>query len=123
MNYLITGGYVIAGLINFAPVLGVLSNARVKALYAVEFANADFALLLRHRAVLLGIIGALLLAAAAAPALRTSAGLAGLASMVSYIVLMWMLGINNENLLRVMWADVFAVVVLAAAFALHLANQ
>lgn len=121
-NYLIAAGYLVAGLINLAPVVGSFSTLRLTQLYAIEIGNADLALLLRHRAVLLGIVGALLISAAFQPAWRGIAAIAGLLSMLSYIVLLQLSGTDNSQLQRVLGADVVAIALLLPAFALHAAS-
>jgi hypothetical protein len=79
--------YLIAAAGNLVPVVGALSAARLEALYGVPIADPSLAVLMRHRAVLLGIVGALLAAAAFRRALRPAAFAAGLASMVSFLAL------------------------------------
>ena len=55
--------FAIPGLINLYPLVGVLGAKQLESLYGVDVAAPDLALLLRHRAVLFGLLGALLLAA------------------------------------------------------------
>jgi len=62
--------FIAAGLINFVPAIGVLGAERLGALYGIEFAGADLLLLMRHRALLLGLVGALLIVSAIRPRLR-----------------------------------------------------
>jgi len=53
-----------AGLINFLPVTGALSGKRIQALYGVAVEDSNSEILMRHRAVLFGIVGALIIASA-----------------------------------------------------------
>ena len=107
-----------AGVLNLLPLIGVASAARVDALYGVEVRGADLAILMRHRAVLLAIVGGLLLTAAALPALRWTALIAGLASMGSFIALAGLEGGGNALLRRVVLADWIGCAALVVAGAL-----
>jgi hypothetical protein len=59
-----------AGLINFLPVTGALSGKRIQALYGVAVEDSNSEILMRHRAVLFGIVGALIIASAFGGLLR-----------------------------------------------------
>lgn len=118
MSTLISSLYFIVGLINFAPIAGVLSASRLESLYGLAILDADLILLMRHRAVLLGIVGCLLFYATFVPSARPIAAAAGFASMISYLVLIWMSEAPNFALVRVMWVDVAAIALLALACAL-----
>lgn len=114
----ITGLFLIAGLINFVPLAGVMGNSLLVSAYGIEVASADLSLLLRHRAVLFGIVGGLLLVAAFRPALRVTASICGLVSMISFAVLYAMVGPQAQELGGVLRADLIGIVVLCAAVAL-----
>jgi hypothetical protein len=105
-------GFSIVGLINLLPVMGVISNSRLTALYGIEVATTDLSLLLRHRAVMLGVIGSLLIVCAWKKNLRVAAAISAMVSMLSYIALAFNLEVVNEQLLRTAWVDTGAVVVL-----------
>ena len=64
MKRLVSVLYLLAAAGNLLPALGVISAARLEALYGVPIADANLVVLMRHRAVLLGIVGALLAGAA-----------------------------------------------------------
>ena len=115
MKKLASALYGLAGLVNLAPVMGVLSAERLQALYGVELTDPNLIILLRHRAVLFGIVGALLLTAAFRPALRSVAFPAGLVSMVSFILVAYLVGDFNAELHRIVWIDVVASVLLVSA--------
>jgi len=85
MRHVITMLFVLAGLIKVTPVIGVLGAEWLQALYQMPFDGLDLLLLMRHRAVLFGVVGGLLLVAAFRPALRALAGTVGLVSVVSYL--------------------------------------
>ena len=77
MSYLIVLLFLIASLINFAPIAGAWSVDQLVRLYQIEVTDPDIALLLRHRAVLFSIVGSIILVAAFVPGLRLLATVAG----------------------------------------------
>lgn len=103
-----------AGLLNFAPVVGVSSAARLASAYGVTIGSPDLEILLRHRAVLLGIVGAILIVSAFHPPLRGPAIVAGLASMVSFVVLVLAVGDHGQPVRRVATADGVGAIILTA---------
>jgi hypothetical protein len=108
----------VAAVINLLPVAGVLSSERLQAFYGVAIDDPNLAILLRHRAVLFGIAGALLAVAVFHPPLRSVAAAAGFASMLSFIALVWTDAGANAPLRRIAWVDVVASVALAIALVL-----
>lgn len=123
MKHIVTVLFVIVGLINFAPLMGVLSNDMLATLYAVEITSPDMSLLLRHRAALFGIVGGYILIAAFRPNHRPVATIMAFASMLSFLALYLMIGPENSKLVGVFRIDVVAVVVLTAAVFLESRNQ
>ena len=61
MEKIITGVLIIVGLINFYPLVGVFSNETVSNLYQINVTNNDILVLLRHRAILFGLLGAFII--------------------------------------------------------------
>lgn len=49
---------VIVGAINLLPVFGVLSAERIESAYGIELLSSDAVILMRHRALVLGMLGA-----------------------------------------------------------------
>ena len=104
---------VIAGLINFLPVIGVLSAGRIAGAYEIEIEGTDMELLLRHRALLFGLVGGFLLASVFVPAWQWPAiFIAGL-SMLGFLVLAWELAPLNAALVRIALADLVGLACLA----------
>ena len=114
-NKLISACYLIVGLINLAPLMGVLGQARLSALYGVAELRPDLLLLLQHRAVLFGIIGGLILWSVFKTSLRPIAAVMGFISMTSYLVLAYTGEPLGDPLMRVATIDVVAIVILAVA--------
>ena len=51
----------VVGVINLLPVMGLFSVVQMEAAYGVSINSPELALLLRHRAMLFGLIGGLVL--------------------------------------------------------------
>ena len=93
------------GVIHLLPLSGALSAERLAGLYGLDFGEKNLAILMRHRAVLFGLLGAFLVFAAFRPPLQPLAFLAGFASVVSFLVLAHSVGGYNAALSRVVVAD------------------
>jgi len=104
-----------AGLINFLPLIGALSRKRVEALYDVTIEDGTYEVLLRHRAVLFGIVGTLMLASAFVASLRPAGYAAGFTAMLSYLLLAARVGNHNANIRRVAILDIIATAALLTA--------
>ena len=105
-NKLIVAALLIAGLFNFAPIVGVLSVEQLERLYEVPLSNDDLIILMRHRAVLFGMLGAFIIYSAFRESLQILACVAGLVSMVSFIILAYASGEFGPALNKVIIADV-----------------
>eukprot|EP00698_Gefionella_okellyi_P016409 TRINITY_DN4696_c0_g1_i1.p1 TRINITY_DN4696_c0_g1~~TRINITY_DN4696_c0_g1_i1.p1 ORF type:complete len:132 (-),score=16.50 TRINITY_DN4696_c0_g1_i1:811-1206(-) len=100
----------LVGVINFIPITGVLGPARLAALYGVEITDPSLALLMQHRALLLGGIGALLMWAAFEPRLRPFAAAWAMFSMLSFRALVALSdGKLNANVIAVGDIDIAAL--------------
>ena len=61
MNRVFMGCLLMVGLINFVPLLGLFSATGIESTYGVKLADQNLALLMRHRALLFGIVGGFVL--------------------------------------------------------------
>jgi hypothetical protein len=111
------------GVVHLLPLSGVLGGARLTALYGTTVDDPNLALLLRHRAVLFGLLGAFIMAAVWIPAWRGAALAAGAISMLSFLALSLMVGDVNAALRRVVLVDAVAAVALAAAAIAHVTQR
>jgi hypothetical protein len=116
---LIGGLLLVPAVIHLMPLYGLLGPAQLTALYGLEFADPSLQILMRHRAVLFGLLGALLLAAAFRPALRPLALIGGFASVLSFFVLAYAIPGGNAQVMRVAAVDWIAFGCLVVAAALH----
>jgi hypothetical protein len=107
--------FVIVGVVNLLPVAGVASARRLQALYGVVLEDPNLVILMRHRAVLFGIVGAILVGAAFVHSLRPFAIAAGLVSMLSFVLVARLVGKYNAELRRVVIVDLAASALLVGA--------
>lgn len=119
MNRLVAALLLVAGLIHLLPLPGVFGATQLQSLYGFTIAGPDLEILLRHRAVMFGLLGALLVAAAFRPAWRALAIGAGLVSASSFIAVAMLVGSYGPAIHRVVIADIVAIVCLVLAAALH----
>ena len=109
----------IVGVINIIPSFLAFLPYKINNAYGIEIPDANYELLLRHRAVLFGIIGGIMIYAAITKKHYSLAVCIGLISMVSFIILMkFVSGAINPELRRVMNIDVIGIIVLLIGFAL-----
>jgi hypothetical protein len=100
---------VLVALIHLPPVLGLLGVAKMESAYGVGIAGPDLAVLMRHRALMFGLLGAFMLVAVFVPALQPWALGLALLSAGGFVLLAWTTPGHNANLARVAWAEVAAV--------------
>jgi hypothetical protein len=112
MRHLVSFGLILAGIIHLLPLSGVLGAERLAALYGFPLGDPNLLILMRHRAVLFGLLGLFLVVSAFRPALQPAAFVAGMVSVVSFLVLAWSVGGYNAQVHRVVVADLVALVAL-----------
>ena len=123
MRYLVSLMFVVAGVIHLLPVSGAIGGEHLARLYGVSLSDPNLVILMRHRAVLFGLLGLLLVVAAFRRSLQPAALIAGLVSTVSFLWIAWSVGAYNAQLGRVFAADIVALASLLAAAAGHLYMQ
>lgn len=80
-------GFGLAALIHLAPLPGLSGAAALQTLYGLELRDADLLLLLRHRALMFGLLGIGLLGAIRIASWRRPLWIAGLVSAAGFIAL------------------------------------
>lgn len=120
MKHIVPAVLLLVALLHALPLAGVLGGARLSALYAVDAHDPNLALLLRHRAVLFGLLAAGLAGAALRPALHGAGLVAGLASVGAFLLLARLEGPLNAALATVVRLDIVALILLLAAGIVHL---
>lgn len=107
---------VIVGIINFLPILGAIGVKQLNKLYALDLSNEGIILLMRHRSILFGIIGAFIIYSAFIPSLINLAYIAGLVSMLTFIMLALPIKNHTSQIQRVFYIDIFASILLIIAW-------
>ena len=107
---------VLVGIVNLLPgVVATVSVERAAAAYGVALDGPDLAVVLRHRGVLLTLVGLALIAVPWWPEIRTAAIVAGVISMASFVAIVLAKPGVGRPLRKVMWVDVGALAVTAVA--------
>lgn len=111
----------VAGLINLLPSMLAFLPYKISKSYGIEIPNANYELLLRHRAILFGIIGGLMIFSSIVKKYYEIATIAGLISMTSFILLYFLIdrGISSE-LKKVMVIDILASLILLIGLVIFL---
>jgi hypothetical protein len=119
MQKTITVLLIVVGIIHLLPLGGVLGAERLAALYGLSFEEPNLVILMRHRAILFGILGLFFVYAAFQPALQPLAFVAGFISVISFLGIAWSVGGYNEAIRKVILADLLAAACLLAAVILY----
>jgi len=123
MRHLISAMLVIVGIIHLLPLSGIFGGERLSALYGLTLDEHNIAILMRHRAILFGILGLFFVFAAFKPAYQPLAFMAGFASVVSFLLLARSVGNYNAQIARVFTADLVALVCLVIGASAYLFMQ
>ena len=115
MNKVIMALLIIVGLINFLPVIGVISATKITQTYSVELASNDLVILMRHRALLFGIVGGFILYSVFTPQHQVVAMVMAAISMVGYLGIMWSVGGYNSSVFKVAIVDIVGIGFLVTA--------
>ncbi len=109
----------VAAAINLAPLAGAFAPERMSASYGVSLDDPNLQILMRHRAVLFGLVGGLLVVTAFHPPLRTVGYTVGFVSMLSFLLVTWLVGGYNAEIRRVIVLDGIGLAALTAAGLVH----
>jgi len=112
MRHLVSAMLVVVAIIHLVPLSGLLGTERLAVLYGIQIEEPNLAILMRHRAVLFGLLGVFLLYAAFRPTFQPAAFVAGFVSVLSFLYLEWSVGGYNAQIGRVFTADIVALVCL-----------
>jgi len=119
MHHVVTAMLLVVAVIHLLPLTGLLGAEQLGRLYGLSITEPNLSILMLHRAVLFGLLGALLAIAAFVPSLQPIAFIAGAISVGSFLVIAWLIGGYNTQIGRVVKADLLAAVCLAVGYAAH----
>ncbi len=105
----------LAGLINFLPVIGLVSGQRLQAMYGVAVQDPNLEILLRHRALLFGLLGGFMLASLYRAEWQPVAMTLGMISMLGFLAIAAASGPYNALIRKVALVDVVGIAALLAA--------
>jgi hypothetical protein len=111
----ISGLMLVVAVIHLLPISGFFGTERLTSLYGIEIRDANLEILMRHRAILFGILGAFFAYAAFKPALQPMAFIAAFASLASFFFLSVSVGGFSDSIRRVVVADIVASACLLAS--------
>lgn len=120
MRFVVPAVLCAVALIHLLPLVGVWSAARVASLYGVAVQDPNLELLLRHRAVLFGLLATFLAVAAFQRSLHGWALAAGAVSVGAFLLLALTVGPINGALSTVVKVDGVALVLLVVGMVVHL---
>jgi hypothetical protein len=123
MNLLVAAALIVVGIIHLLPVMGALGAERLTQLYGLPFNDPGLLLLMRHRAILFGLLGVFFICAAFVPALRTPAFVAGFVSVASFLWLAWPAFGHGPQIRAVFTADLVALTALVIGGGVHFWSQ
>ncbi|MFK7801978.1 MAG: phosphopantetheine adenylyltransferase [Anaerolineae bacterium] len=112
---IITGLLLIIAIIHILPISGFFSIDRLTVLYDIKVDENNLEILMRHRAILFGLLGFFIAYAAFNPSLQPLAFIATLGSVGSFFYLAFSIGDYNAAIQRIVIADVIAAICLVIA--------
>ena len=115
--------FVAVGLLNLYPLIGAISVEKLTGLSGVPFDSPDLVILMRHRAILFGLLGGYLLYAAFRPSLQITAALVGLTSMASFTALAYLSNGIGPEIQKVALADTIGSIAILIALIIALWQQ
>lgn len=119
VEHAITGLMLVVAGIHLVPVSGFFGRERLTALYGIAIDSPDLDILMRHRAVLFGILGAFFAYAAFEPALQPVAFVAASVSIASFFYLAVAVGEYGAAIRKIVIGDVIAAIALVGAVVLY----
>lgn len=108
----------ILALVHLVPALAALAPSRISRLYGIDPGDKSLLVLLQHRAILLGLVGAAFASAAHLESVRWPVLIGGSMSMVGFIIITAAHGQLKSRLGRIALIDAMALPLVVAIFIL-----
>ena len=116
---IITVLLLVVALIHIAPITGFAGVLRLESLYGVVILDSNLQILMRHRAMLFGILGVFFAYAAFKPSLQPLAFIGAFATLASFFYLAISVADYNQSISKILVADVVASICLLLAVVLY----
>jgi hypothetical protein len=116
---IITALMLVVAVIHLVPIIGFSGADKLTALYGIEMSDGNLEILMRHRAILFGILGAFFVYAAFTPALQPLAFIAAFISLASFFYLSLSVGDFSDAIRKIVIGDIVAAVCLLASIVLY----
>jgi hypothetical protein len=116
----ITALMLVVAAIHLVPISGFFGARRLSTLYGIDVTDADLEILMRHRAVLFGILGVFFAYAAFTPAVQPIAFVAAVASLASFFFLAFSASEISGPIRKIVIGDLIAAICLVGAIVLYL---
>ena len=111
---------VVVGLINLAPVLGIISAPKQDKAYGIGIDTRDLEILRRHRALRFGVGGGFILYSAFFPVYQVAAMVMAAVSMTGFVVLAVLVGGYNRSIFKIIVGDLVGIAFLVGAVVLKM---
>lgn len=118
-SWIVTGLVVLVGVLNLTPAIVFFAPERSLALYAIELDEPNLSIVMRHRAVMLGLLGLALIYGALKKEFLVPAIVAALIGKAAFLFLVYTSTGANAEIGRVALFDFGAIAVLLTALGLH----
>jgi hypothetical protein len=119
IRWIVAGLLLVVGILNVFPAILFFSPVSSTDLYGIELATADLAIVMRHRAIMLGLLGAAFIYAAFRRDVVVPVIVAGLVGKAAFLFLVYTTDGVGPELGRVAMFDVVAVIALIGALVLN----
>lgn len=96
---------IIVDLINFAPIAGLLGTHKLESAYGITLVSNELIILMKHRALLFGLLGGFILYAAFVPVYQNIAMFMAAPSMTGFAILVLTSDGYNDPLYKVLLID------------------
>ena len=123
LDKIISGILLIVGIINLLPLIVFFDASKTVKLYGVPIESESLTILMRHRGVLLSLVGIALIAAAFRADYRILAISLALISKIAFIFLTFTSANYSVEIRQVALIDVGAIIFLLIALGIHLYNS
>ena len=111
------------GVVNILPVMVFFSPSQTKKLYGITLEGETLSILMRHRGVLLSIVGIALIFAVFKSDYRIPAIVLAFISKITFIFLIWTSTNYATELNKVAWIDAGAIIALLVVLGIHFYNN